>query len=134
MDHKGDLNPSSKGKKHCLVVVDAFSRFIQVYAVKSTPASDTIKALEKIITSIGIPKKLVYGRGTAFMNHDFAHWLKEMRITHGPRTTYSPWTNGNVEIQNKHLGPFFRQFNSDQATNWSKLVDNFALAHNTSVN
>ena len=34
------------------VVVDAFFRFIQVYAVKSTSASDTIKALEKFFTYI----------------------------------------------------------------------------------
>ena len=47
--HKGPLNPSSKEKKHCLLVVDA--RFIQVYAVKSTSASDNIKALEKFTTS-----------------------------------------------------------------------------------
>ena len=134
IDHKGPLNPSSKGKKHCLVVVDAFSRFVQVYAVKPTSASDTIKALEKFITSFGIPQKLVYDRGTAFMNHDFTHWLKEMGITHAPRTAYSPWTNGKVEIQNKHLGRYFRQFISDQGTNWSELVGNFAFAHNTSVN
>ena len=57
IDHKGPLNPSGKGKKHCLVVVDAFSRFVQVYAVKSTSASYTIKALEKFITSFGIPQK-----------------------------------------------------------------------------
>ena len=39
IDHKRPLNPPSRGKKPCLVVVDAFSRFIQeVYPVASVGA------------------------------------------------------------------------------------------------
>ena len=30
IDQKGPLNPMSDGKHHCLVVIDAFSHFIQV--------------------------------------------------------------------------------------------------------
>ena len=30
IDHKGLLNPTSDGKHHCFVVVNAFSGFIQV--------------------------------------------------------------------------------------------------------
>ena len=52
---------------------------------------------------------------------------------HTEKPTYSPWTNGKVEIQNKHLDRYFRQFIFHQGTNWSELVSNFAFAHNTSV-
>ena len=34
IDHKGPLNPMSDGKHHYFIVIDAFSRFIQVYPVK----------------------------------------------------------------------------------------------------
>ena len=62
------------------------------------------------------------------MNEDFTSWLCELGITHVPRTAYSPWTNGKVEIQNKHL--FF-----DQAKgNWSDLAAKFAFALNTTIN
>ena len=57
IDHKGPLNPPSKGKHHFLVIVDSFSRFMQVYPVRSTDAVDTINAVEKIILSFGIPEK-----------------------------------------------------------------------------
>ena len=57
IDYKGPLNLPSNGKNHCLVIVDSFSRFIQVYRVRSTDASDTIKAFEKFILFFGIPKK-----------------------------------------------------------------------------
>ena len=108
--HKGALNPPSNGKHHCLVIVDSFSRVIQVYPVRSTDAVDTIKALEKFILSFGLPQKLVYDKGSAFMNQDFTSYIHELGITPAPRTAYSPWTNGKVEIQNKHLGAHFRIF------------------------
>ena len=41
---QGSPKPPSRGKRHCLVVVDAFSRFLQVYPVASLGAEDTIKA------------------------------------------------------------------------------------------
>ena len=50
----------SDGKHHCLIVMDAFSRSIQIYSVKSTDAFHTIEAMSLFITSFGIPQKLVY--------------------------------------------------------------------------
>ena len=47
IDHKGPLRPSINSNTHCLVVVDAFSRFIEAYPVRDTGAQTTINALEK---------------------------------------------------------------------------------------
>ena len=63
----------------------------------------TINLLEKWITTYGIPQKSVHDSGTVFINSDFVNWTKEFRITLAPRTTYSPWTNGKVEVQNQHI-------------------------------
>ncbi len=134
IDHKGPLKPSSHGKSFCLVVIDAFSRFIAVYPVKSTNAEDTSDTVEKWVTSFGIPQKIVHDRGTAFMNTNFVNWTKEMGITLAPRTAYSPWTNGKVEVQNKHLTRYLRSFINQSGNNWAKLTSKFAFAHNTAVN
>ena len=89
IDHKSPLRPSSNSNNHCLVVVDAFSRLIGVYPVKVTSAPATIYALEKRITSYGIPQKIIHDNGTAFINSDFINWTKEFGVTLAPRTTYS---------------------------------------------
>ena len=133
IDHKGPLHPSSNST-HCLVVVDAFSRFIGAYPVRNTGAQTTINALEKWITTYGIPQKIVHDNGSAFINSDFIKWTKEFGITLAPRTTYSPWTNGKVEVQNQHLTRYWRNFMNQSGNNWSKLTSKFAFAHNTSVN
>ena len=66
IDHKGPIKPPSNGNKHCLVVIDSFSRYIQIYPVSSTSASKTISALEQFFLTFGIPQKLVYDKGSAF--------------------------------------------------------------------
>ena len=55
IDHKGHLKPMIDGKHHCLVVVDAFLRFVQVYPVESIDSIHTIEAMTNFITSFGIP-------------------------------------------------------------------------------
>ena len=44
IDHIGPLRPSSNSNTHCLVVVDAFSRFLGAYPVRDTRAQTTISA------------------------------------------------------------------------------------------
>ena len=101
--HKGPLRPSSNSNTHCLVVVDACSSFLGAYPVRDTGPQTTINALAKWITTYGIPQKIVHDNGSAFINSDFINWTEEFGITSAPRTTYSPWTNGEVEVQNQHL-------------------------------
>ena len=133
-DQKGPLNPMSGGKHHCLVVIDPFSSFIQVYPVNSTDATHTIGATSTFITSFGIPQKLVYDRGISFMSTDFSIFLVEFGIAHAPKTEWSPWTIGKVEIKKKHMSRHSRCYLSETASNWAKLACQFAFAHNTSVN
>ena len=52
-------------------------------------------------------------------------------INHSPRTPYSPWTNGLVEVQNRILGTHLRIFLQNPPTNWSFQTQMYAYTHNT---
>ena len=78
IDHKGPLHPPSNRIHHCLLVFDAFSRFLMVYPVTNTSAQATIAAVEKWIHSFEIPQSIIHDRGTAFINTDFINWTKEL--------------------------------------------------------
>ena len=80
------------------------------------------------------PQKNVHDKGSGFIIRDFINWTIEFGKTLAPRTTYSPWTNGKVEVQNQHPTRFWRNFMNQSGNNWSKLASKFAFAHNTSVN
>ena len=69
-----------------------------------------------------MPQKLVYDKGSAFMNQDFASYIHELGITPAPRTAYAPWTNGKVQIQNEHLGEHFRIFLEQARGKWDELA------------
>ena len=134
IDHKGPLNPPSRGNSHCLLIIDAFSRYLMAYPVRDTGAQSTINAMEKWIMHYGIPQSIIHDRGTAFVNTEFVNWTKELGITLRPRTAHSPWTNGKVETQNQHIARYWRNFLNDSGNNWAQLAAKFAFAHNTSVN
>ena len=134
IDHKGPIHPTSASNVHCLLIVDAFSRFLMAYPVRNTTALATIAAVEKCIFSFGIPQSIIHDRGTAFINTEFINWTIEVGITLRPRTAYSPWTNGKIETQNQHIAQYWRNFLNDARSNWSSLAPKFAIAHNTSVN
>ena len=133
IDHKGPNHPTSAGNVHCLLIVDAFSRFLMVYPVRNTTAVATITAVEKWIIPFGIPQSIIYDRDTAFINTEFINWTKELGITLRPRRAYSPWPNGKNETQNQHFARYWRNFLNDAGNNWSSLAPKFAFAHNTSV-
>ena len=81
IDHKGPLRPSSHGKNFCLVVIDAFFRYLQVHPCTLADSKETIKLLEKYITTFGIPQQFIHDHGNAFMSYDFTHWSFELGIT-----------------------------------------------------
>ena len=134
IDHKGLLHPPSNRNLHCLMVIDAFSRFLMVYPVTNTDAQATLSPVENWILLFGIPHSIVHDRGTAFINTEFINWTKELGIILRPRTAHSPWTNGKIETQNQHIGRYWRNFLIDTGINWSSLAPNFAFLHNTNVN
>ena len=54
-----------------------------------------------------------------------------MGIRHSPRTAYSLWTNGLVEVQNRNLGTHLRMFRHDTPKDWAFQVHMYAYAHNS---
>ena len=55
IDHKGPLQPISASNVHCLLIIDAFSRFLMVYQVRITTTVASISAVEKWNLSFGFP-------------------------------------------------------------------------------
>ena len=83
--------------------------------------------MEKFITSFGISQHIVQDNCTALMSSDLVNWTFELGITLRPRTAYFPWTNGKVEIQNKHLTNYLRHFLNTTGTIGQNLLTKFHL-------
>ena len=132
MDTKGPISPYSQNNSYIFVIIDAFSHFVVTNPAPNINSKYAIQTLlHHWITKFGPPQYLVTDRGTEYINQDMAHLCSLFHINHSPRTPYSPWTNGLVEVQNRNLGTHLRIFLQNPPTNWLFQTQMYAYAHNT---
>ena len=132
LDTKGPINPPSHNKSYIHVIIDAFSHFVVTVPIKASNAKTAIKTLlHHWIIKFGPPIYLVTDRGSEYVNKEMAHLCTLMGIRHSPRTAYSPWTNGLVEVQNRNLGTHLRMFLHDTPKDCEIQVHMYAYAHNS---
>ena len=83
--------------KVLLVIVDAYSKWMEVHATNSSTSATTIESLRKTFASLGLPQVLVSDNATAFTSEEFAEFLKKNGIRHMRAPPYHPSSNGLAE-------------------------------------
>ena len=74
MDTIGPINSdqavidANEGMNFVLVIIDAFTRFIQTYPIKSTSAASALYSFTQWISNFGVPSEIVTDNGTQFAN------------------------------------------------------------------
>ncbi|CAK9813799.1 Pro-Pol polyprotein [Anthophora plagiata] len=123
IDHLGPVPSTRKNYKHVFVVTDAFSKFVWLYATRSTSTAEAIKRLQKQSAVFGNPKRIVSDRGTAFTSQDFEHYCIQENIQHIKITTGVPRGNGQVERVNRTLIPLITKLSAAKPEEWFKHLD-----------
>lgn len=82
VDYVGFLVKSKRGNMHILVIVATFTRYLRLYAVKTTDARETTRCLQKFILQYGGPKVIISDRETAFPADEFTDFCVKYYITH----------------------------------------------------
>ena len=80
-----------------LVVVDVYSKWMDVRPVKSATSAATISQLRAIFATHGIPELLVSNNGPAFTSSEFEEFMHLNGIRHTTSARYHPATNGLAE-------------------------------------
>ena len=122
VDHLGPLPTTKKSYAHILVVVDAFTKFIWLYATKSTTSAEVIDRLRKQSYVFANPRRLISDRGTAFTSKEFENYCREEGIEHVLITTGIPRANGQVERVNRTLIPLLTKLSAPKSGEWYKYV------------
>lgn len=92
VDYAGPL----EGKMH-LIIVDAYSKWMEVESLQYATSTTTIKVLQRLFSQFGNPKVLVSDNGTQFTSQEFEQFLKQRGVTHLTSAPYFPATNGAAE-------------------------------------
>ena len=83
--------------RYYLVVIDAFSKWMEVEIVPSPSTECTIDKLQKMFTTHGLPKIVVSDNGSAFVSAAFKAFMRMNGIRTIQSAPYHPASNGQAE-------------------------------------
>ena len=120
IDTIGPLPKSDDGCCYILVVIDTFSRYVELYATKTTQAEECAFQLLKHIGRYGAPAEITSDGGTQFVNEIVQSFLSIAKVQVNITIPYSKQENSIVERANKEVMRHLRAFIFDSMilTQW----------------
>lgn len=100
LDHVGPFVMTERDNKYILTIVDGFSKYVVLRAVKDVTAIETVYYMREFVCTYGRPERIVTDRGTAFTAAIFEKFCHELNINHIKISSKSPRSNGQAEIIN----------------------------------
>lgn len=85
-----------RGQQYILII-DYFSKFVELKHMKSNTAQTVINVLKPIFARHGIPEEFVSDGGPPFNSEKVQNFFKDWNITHFITSPYNPRSNGQVE-------------------------------------
>lgn len=127
MDFHGPL-PSGH---ELLMVVDYYSRYIEVEPMKKTDATATIKVLQRMFARFGLPESIKADNGPPFNSQTFQWYCDTNQIQLRNTTPYSPELNGLIERQNESILKCL-QICQSQKGDWQEELQKYLLMYRSS--
>lgn len=97
VDHLGPFVKSKRGNCYLLVIVDGFTKFVSISAVRNTKSVTSVQVMKQFVSYFGIPTRLITDRGTSFSSKTFQDFVKAYGIKHIQNAVATPRANGQVE-------------------------------------
>lgn len=111
-----------------LVMVDAHSKWPEVFEMKSTTAERTIQVMRTCFARYGLPKQVVTDNGSVFTSESFQLFMKTNGILHIRTAVAKPSTNGLVERFNATFKTSMRAMNHE-SDDLNKKLNCFLLMY-----
>jgi hypothetical protein len=100
LDMVGPFKPARGKMTHILVMVDKFTKWIEVKPISKCDGHTAVKFLKDIIFRYGVPHGIITDNGSNFAQGAFARYCEEVGILLDIASVAHPCTNGQVERSN----------------------------------
>lgn len=132
VDIYGPLPPSQAHVQYIFVVLDTFTKYVRLYAVKETHAKILTTKMKNFINDCGPIQSILSDKGSQFMSR---HWKKfwQARNTYVINTSrYTPTSNPAERVM-RSLGDFFRIHCHEKHSSWLRKISILERRLNFSV-
>ena len=92
-----------------LIVIDYYSRWIDLTCLDSTDSVGVIKALKDVFATHGLPDIVISDNGPQFSSHAFQEFAKSYCFTHTTSSPLYPRANGEAERAVRTLKGFLKK-------------------------
>lgn len=118
--------------RYFLVIVDAHSKWVDVYPTSGTTAKETIKCLQHSFSRFGLPVSIVSDNGPCFSSQEFKDFCMHTGARHITTAVYKPSTNGLAEKMVQTLKKSLRTSKSAIQDTLDRFLFNYRLTpHST---
>jgi len=100
LDMVGPFRPARGNMTHILVMVDKFTKWMEVKPIAKCDGETAVKFLKDIILRYGYPHSIITDNGTNFAKGAFARFCMEKNIRLDLASVAHPQANGQVERTN----------------------------------
>ena len=94
LDMVGPVKTSTKRNTHILVVVDKFTKWIEVEPVNKVDAATTVKFLKKIVYRFGFPHSIITDNGSNLSEGEMQKYYGKNHIRSDLASVAHPRSNG----------------------------------------
>ena len=134
IDYVGPLVKSATGYAYVLVIMDMFTRWVELVPTKSAGSDAVEAALERLFLRFGIPRLVQSDQGSHFTSSKMAAMAAAHGFSHHLTTPRHPESNGMLERQNKTLVTTIKAYVERNSARWSSVLERVQWDLNTAVN
>ena len=121
IDHVGPFIKSKKQNCYLIGIIDSFTKYVVLRAVRIANTSGVTKTLNEISQFFGMPARIISDRGSAFTSKQFATYCKENDITHIQTAVRTPRANGQIERVFRSVNQALASYTNDlTGKNWDE--------------
>jgi transposase InsO family protein len=122
IDSIGPMDADDDGNKYILVIVDCFTRWVELFPIPDTSAKVAAEVLLQHVGRYGAPSTIRSDKGSQFVNGIIAEFLQLVHTEHAQTIAYSKEENAIVERANKEVMRHLRAiiFHRKSQNKWSR--------------
>ena len=103
IDTIGPMDEDADRDKYILVVIDCFTRWVELFPLPDTTAQAAAAALLQHVGRYGHPSTIRFDKGSQFVNGIISELLQLIHTKHAQTLAYSKEENAIIERANKKV-------------------------------